>query len=1710
MAHEQSETVQRSDGKWINVYGSGLPKAGQQLPDSGTFSTMEDAVSAAKKRSSRLLTDEEFLGTGGGTGARPSSSLATGPSPASGPSKLLTDEEFLGPAKSRMPEGLDKALSNLKAVGGEAAALSDLVLSLPGFAMGVGAQLGGTVQAFARGEPAKVAYAAGREAGHTFAAPFMNPMQKLLNMFNAGKIYEDAATTKGMEKLSTAMEDAGKWVEEATSGRVARDAVPMFIESLMVGAVGLAKGPKPGGIDPVIAKNMRQAAEKLKEKAEVELAETTVTPDQAQARAPVQQQINDLLGIRTPAERARITRQRRKDIKEAFERPAEGSDFVDIAESQFRAGERTRMSAEFGAGLEGARIGGEALELPLPKRPERIGQAEILRIMQKPGHQRTAEDLITLRQARREGGKATPEALMLLGAAGLGATAGAMLDDETLRGATLGGLAGGAAVLPFAGRGAGVASRFKQAGAVKGPGGLWHPEAVERLSEPLYAALARGREADLTAPGGDVLVSAMKEPTATWASSRIKNYLNKYAGTAKDPLKDVEIPGVRYDAATDTWPEGTVRWEEAWDRDITAYPAEAYGRRHLTRRTAPEGARPGETVFDVGGSEAEMAGAIGNYLSHVGDYLRQNVPPEKLSQYDLVRAVKETAEADKRAAKAMEKAQGESTKQFPIYKSYPDGFKWVELKLPDELTPEQAKRVKAATPRELVAIRGALEDQRPGLFNKGDPYYIATDAKGESVTNSFTQELAVGKTPQEAWLAGRLAEEGNAMGHCVGGYCPTVAAGDARIFSLRDPKGKSHVTVEVAPPDIRTMGPMEFYETAASPEFKATHPRPEAGTPSLYTADRRWSQEVMASDEFKAWRAEQPSDISQIKGKQNRAPNPEYLPYVQDFVRSGKWGEVGDLQNTGLISAETVRRYSNQHGDQAVIDLLDTKYKGERYVPKKEIEDLQTGVQANNLMRSPGRGQQGFVDQRLVMGLGALGLGGLVGSIWSDDPVRGGLLGLLATGALGLPGVRGTLKTMAAGADDALGMISTRVRNASPELHQRLITYEQRLLEKTHEQLNRLVPWMKESVNLPKDKRDALDSALFMKDKEALARINKGNPELVKGWSEVRNVLTEMGEKAHALGRFKELLEGYFPQRVKDYPGLKAQLEQPVLTRIEKVLKEAQERAFRLRKTDLTAAERDAIINRELRDYYRPQQFRPGYAKPRTIQQVTQGLRPFYHTPQESLHITVSEMVKDLELVRLFGRDIVHREQSGRTYIDFDASIGNIVGRALAEGKLKEAQFKEVESIIRARFGPGERSPSKAMQNLQNLGYAGLLADIPSAIVQLADTAIAIPAHGLRSTVVALGRKLSGKAKITAQDMSLMDHVAEDLAFGSTQTGASRFKTRMTVGAGATAGAIAGAILQDDIRGALPGAAAGAFVGYASVVGTAAALNKVLRQGVFSPIDKFGKDIQLGAAHARATKNVATASGRERFAKRYQESFGEEFPQLVDDLQRGRMTGRVRSMLFAELSRTQPISKLEAPKLLLEHPNGRIMWQLKRFMLKQADFIRREAYDEIKTGDPKKIARGLRNLTEYTTVLGLSGATTAMLQDWILGRDVHFEATDVFENALKTFGLSRFVLEKATSGGSGPIAAIGGSILPPYVIMDRIINADPKAVQYIPIVGQLYYNWELGGKERAEIAEKRRTGERLSPEARAFQRKERRENRAKRREEERKKREERR
>lgn len=61
MGHERSETV-LIDGKWVNVFGRDLPKAGQQLPGTKKHEFMVDALKEAITRSNEHVPSVEEFG----------------------------------------------------------------------------------------------------------------------------------------------------------------------------------------------------------------------------------------------------------------------------------------------------------------------------------------------------------------------------------------------------------------------------------------------------------------------------------------------------------------------------------------------------------------------------------------------------------------------------------------------------------------------------------------------------------------------------------------------------------------------------------------------------------------------------------------------------------------------------------------------------------------------------------------------------------------------------------------------------------------------------------------------------------------------------------------------------------------------------------------------------------------------------------------------------------------------------------------------------------------------------------------------------------------------------------------------------------------------------------------------------------------------------------------------------------------------------------------------------------------------------------------------------------------------------------------------------------------------------------------------------------------------------------------------------------------
>jgi hypothetical protein len=151
---------------------------------------------------------------------------------------------------------------------------------------------------------------------------------------------------------------------------------------------------------------------------------------------------------------------------------------------------------------------------------------------------------------------------------------------------------------------------------------------------------------------------------------------------------------------------------------------------------------------------------------------------------------------------------------------------------------------------------------------------------------------------------------------------------------------------------------------------------------------------------------------------------------------------------------------------------------------------------------------------------------------------------------------------------------------------------------------------------------------------------------------------------------------------------------------------------------------------------------------------------------------------------------------------------------------------------------------------------------------------------------------------------------------------------------------------------------------------------------MFNFMDAAGKNTALNAAYITGRRLAQTDSGATKLASKYQEIFGDDFNKLVSDLKSGKRSKNTDLYSWMELSRTQPISKLEMPEAYLNNPNLRAAWWMKSFVVKQLDLIHRDAVKDIATKDPKKIAKGIATLTHAGIAMGLSGASVKFVQEW--------------------------------------------------------------------------------------------------------------------------------
>jgi hypothetical protein len=376
-----------------------------------------------------------------------------------------------------------------------------------------------------------------------------------------------------------------------------------------------------------------------------------------------------------------------------------------------------------------------------------------------------------------------------------------------------------------------------------------------------------------------------------WVDKNLTNYVKKQMGSEKDPVRLLADQGITHYAdegamrrALNTsydqyarnrkvrkhWgmPEEHIAntsmgraWEEGVDDLMGMHNmkrARDYGNEFIRAKNPwMEKLDPESILYGI---DDQVPSNL--QLNHIMDVLKEDLATGRMTAEDLKnvsmdRAVRRTHEYNQERAKAMEEAQAKKLEGMTVHKEYPEGFKWVQLNKPGQFAAE-------------------------------------SDAMGHSVRGYEPPR----DHPDYVLNSGNAGSES----YGLGGW-DAIKRGDAKIYSLIDKIGRPHTTIEVG----KGNNAQAFYDAHKN---YLSHPIISRELSMMVDPDldiplntQRITAMKKLLDEAGIPHGDVPQVpelINQIKGKQNRSPSPQYLPYVQDFIKSGKWSQINDLENANM------------------------------------------------------------------------------------------------------------------------------------------------------------------------------------------------------------------------------------------------------------------------------------------------------------------------------------------------------------------------------------------------------------------------------------------------------------------------------------------------------------------------------------------------------------------------------------------------------------------------------------------------------------------------------------------------------------------------------------------------------------------------------------------------------------------------------------------
>lgn len=576
--------------------------------------------------------------------------------------------------------------------------------------------------------------------------------------------------------------------------------------------------------------------------------------------------------------------------------------------------------------------------------------------------------------------------------------------------------------------------------------------------------------------------------------------------------------------------------------------------------------------------------------------------------------------------------------------------------------------------------------------------------------------------------------------------------------------------------------------------------------------------------------------------------------------------------------------------------------------------------------------------------------------------------------------------------DKAIRPISSRIEELSPRMVNKLYEFELDQNMLAGQYMNKAIPFMESFKKMkPADRKLLTKHALNSDTSEVYSVIQRYNtklPGMKRQFDDLRQTFDDLHKLATDNGIDVPYRKDYLPRIMKDYDGYRKHIGVDAKSEIDKAINQAyldknkvpQGGALPTSPKPLTQFEEREAIRKYLEGTKYTGDGTPGFMKNRVIDKIEDDILPFYGGLEENIQNYINNVTYRVAKNKFTGKV---KGVEGYT---------ELLSKLNQRGKVADADTIKINELIDARLSGGEQSIGQVAQLYRDGMYLTSIGNPISTITQASEFMLNAYRNGTLNTLTTAPKTLAKKG-ITVKDLGL-DDIAKEFSDPLSQSQKGKFGVAKEV--------------------------------------TNKLLRKTLGAVQFKRMDELMKESNLNGAFLKARKKVANVRSKEYqdFAKEMSEYYGSETKKFLDALKRGDANDpNVKTYLFSQLAKTQPISLSEYSEFYLRNPGARPAYFLKSFALKQLETTRRDITRKLASGNANEIRDGMRQGIRLSVLFGGGMTANNLFKDYLLDRDdkpgMTGDQVPKMENVagaaadaiLTLFGLSRYSVYRIKDDG---------------------------------------------------------------------------------------------